>query len=110
MTNVKCNSEITDKKNHSFLVHREQQVGGSTNQQLPLNILRRGVISYFSINYFQHRNSYDFFDAEKSVDSFLNAFERSFVSNKKVKFQGYTELINYQPTEIIELESKRVVF
>lgn len=28
------------KKNHSFLVHREQQVGGSTNQQLPLNILR----------------------------------------------------------------------
>ena len=66
------------------------------------------MITYFSINYFQHRNSYDFFDAEKSVDSFLNAFERSFVSNKKVKFQGYTELINYQPTETIELESKRV--
>ena len=27
---------------------------------------------------------------------------------KKIKFQGYTELINYQSTEIIELESKRV--
>ena len=66
------------------------------------------MITYFSINYFQHRNFYDFFDAEKVVDSFLNAFERSFVSDKKLKFQGYTELINYQSTEIIKLESKRV--
>ena len=55
-----------------------------------------------------YKNFYDFFDAEKVVDSFLNAFERSFVSDKKLKFQGYTELINYQSTEIIKLESKRV--
>ena len=66
------------------------------------------MITYFSINYFQHRNFYDFFDTEKVVDSFLNVFERSFVSDKKVKFQGYTELINYQSTEIIKIESKRV--
>ena len=38
--NIGCNLKTSDKKNHSFLVHREQQVGGSTNQQLPLNILR----------------------------------------------------------------------
>lgn len=38
--NIGCNLNTSDKKNHSFLVHREQQVGGSTNQQLPLNILR----------------------------------------------------------------------
>ena len=96
------------KKNHSFLVHREQQVGGSTNQQLPLNILRRGVITYFSINCFQHKIFYNFFDVERVVEGFLNAFERSFFSDKKVKFQGYSELINYQAAEIIELESKRV--
>ena len=96
------------KKNHSFLVHREQQIGDSTNQLLPVNTLRRGVITYYSINYFQHKNFYDFFDAEKIVDNFLSTFERSFVSNKKVKMQGYIELVNYQPSEIIELESKRV--
>ena len=35
-------------------------------QQLPLNILKRGVISYNSINYYQHKNMYDFFDRENS--------------------------------------------
>lgn len=62
---------------------------------MPLNILRRG-------------RSFYFFDAEKSVDAFLNTFERSFVSGEKVKFQGYIKLIDYQTIEIIELESKRV--
>ena len=73
-----------------------------------LNILRRGGITYFSINYFQHRNFYNFFDAEKIVDSFLNTFERSFVFDSKAKMHGYIDLINYQPTKIIEVESKRV--
>ena len=96
------------KKNHNFIFHREQQVGGSANQQLPLNILRRGVITYFSMNYYQHKTFYDFFDSEKIVDSFLNTFQRSFVPIKKAKFQGYIELINYQQAELIELESKRI--
>ena len=108
VTNGKCNLKTADKKTHSFLVHREQQVGVSTNQQLLLNISKRGVITYYSINYFQHKNFYDFSDAEKIVDNFFRTFERSFVSNKKVKMYGYIELINYQPSEIIELESKRV--
>ena len=98
----------SQKKNHNFIFHREQQVGGSTNQQLLLNILRRGVITYFSINYYQHRTFYDFFDSEKIVDSFLNTLQRSSVPNKKVKSQGYIELINYEQAELIELESKRV--
>ena len=72
------------KKNHNFIFHREQQVGGSANQQLPLNILRRGVITYFSMNYYQHKTFYDFFDSEKIADSFLNTFQRSFVPIKKV--------------------------
>ena len=66
------------------------------------------MITYYSINYFQHKNFYDFSDTEKIVDNFFRTFERSFVSNKKVKMYGYIELINYQPSEIIELESKRV--
>ena len=105
MSNSIC---ITDKKRHNFLFHREQQVGCSANQQLLLNILRRGVISYFSINYFQHKYFYNFFDGEKVVDHFLSRSERSFTPDKEVKFQGYTELINYQLSETIELESERV--
>ena len=38
----------------------------------------------------------------------MNTFEISFVFDRKVKMQGYVELINYQPTEIIEFEIKRV--
>ena len=94
------------RKNHSFLVHRERQVRGSLNQQLPLNILKRGLTTYYFINYFQHKNYYDFFDAEKVVEKFWGAFERSFVSDKKVRMQCYIELINYQSSELIELESK----
>ena len=89
-------------KKSLLLVYGEQQVGGTTNKQLSLNILKRGVITYYSINYFQHKN-YNYFVAEKIVDSFLNSFERSFVSTKKVKKQGYIELVNYQPSEVIEL-------
>ena len=53
-------------------------------------------------------NFYDFFNAEKIVANVLSTFERSFVSNKKVKMQGYIELVNYQPSQIIELENNRV--
>ena len=68
--NARCNLEVVHKKNHCFLVHREQQVGGAINQQLPLNILKRGVITYYSINHFQHKNYYDFFDARKLLIAF----------------------------------------
>ena len=107
MLNISFNLKITDKKNHSFLIHRQQHVGGST-KRLPLSRLRRGLITYFSINYFQHKNFYDFFNAEKSFDAFLNTFQGSFVPGEKVKFQGYIELIIFQSTERIELESKRI--
>ena len=49
------------KKNHNFLFHY-QQTAGSRNQQLPLNILRRGPITYYSINFWQHQDFYDFYD------------------------------------------------
>ena len=74
---------------------------------LPTRVKRRSI-TYYSINYSQHKNVYDLFDAGKTVRDFLATLERSFVLTKKVRGQGYMELVNYQPIEIIELESKRV--
>ena len=39
------------KKNHNFLFHKNQETGGSINQQGHVNVLRRGPIIYYSINY-----------------------------------------------------------
>lgn len=44
---VRCNLEVIDKKHHCFLVHRDQQLGGATNQKLLLNTLKRGSITYY---------------------------------------------------------------
>ena len=44
------------KKNHNFLFHKNQQTGGAINQQLPVNILKRGLITYYPINFHQHKN------------------------------------------------------
>lgn len=56
-------------------------------QGAPINVLRRGQITFYPINYEQHQ---DFYDEAKNVDSFLIVMER-FVSdkNKKYKIQGY---------------------
>ena len=48
------NSRI--KKNNMFLLHCTQTGGSRTDQQLPVNILRRGPVKHFSINYQQHKN------------------------------------------------------
>ena len=53
-----------------LLFHYSQAGGSRLNQQLPLNVLRRGRIKYFSINYNQHENFYNFFQ-ESIVDDFL---------------------------------------
>ena len=96
------------KKNHNFLVHRNQQTRGAINQQLPVNILKRGPVTYYSINFYQHKNCYDFFD-EKIVDRFFKSVQGSFesVRGKEFKIQRYFELKNHQQTEIIELENTR---
>ena len=104
MWQISSTIQKLQKKNHCFLVHREQ-TGGSFDR-LALNILKRRVITYYSLNYSQHKNCYDFFD--ETVRDFLATFERCFVPTKKAMDQGYMELVNYQPTKIIELESKRV--
>ena len=69
---------------------------------LPVNILKRGPITYYSINFYQLKKFYDFFH-EKIVDSFFNP-----VNNKKLKVQDYFKLRNYQQTETVVLENTRV--
>ena len=84
------------KKNHDFLVHH-QQTGGSMNQQLQVNILRKGPVIYYSINFQQHIDFHNFYD-EKIVDSFFDSVKGRFVPNERVEFkmQGYVKLKSYQ--------------
>ena len=72
------------KKNHMFLCHYGyQQIGGSRgNDQLPLNISRRGPITYYSISYAQHKNFYYFFSSE-IVEDFLNSVYSKYKPDKK---------------------------
>ena len=60
---------------------------------LPINILRRGTIPYYSITFDQHKNFYDFFSTDV-VDSFLNTFYQVYRPDKENKIQGYVEIIN----------------
>ena len=64
---------------------------------------------YYSINFYQHKIFYDFFD-DKIVDRFFNSVQGSFesVRGKEFKMQGNFELKNHQETETIELENARV--
>ena len=63
-----------------------QQTGGAINQQLPVNILKRGLIMYYSINFYQHKIFYDFFD-DKIVDRFFNSVQGSFESVRGKEFK-----------------------
>ena len=64
---------------------------------------------YYSINFYQHKIFYDFFD-DKIVDRFFNSVQGSFesVRGKEFNMQGYFELKHYHQTKIIELENTRV--
>lgn len=46
---VRCNLKIIEKKNHSFFFSPDRTTDRGLNKQLPLNILRRGVITYYSM-------------------------------------------------------------
>ena len=90
-----------------------QQAGGFANMQInfPINVLNRGSIAYFSINYSLHSNVYNFFDAENTVDDFLEAVKQKFIPTDNVEGQGSIYQVNYQPAQsnvIIELEDIRI--
>ena len=86
------------KKKHMFLFHygKHQQMGGNRGPRtsaLPINVLKRGPITYYSINFNQHKRFSDFFTSG-IVDAFLESLYEIYSPNKENKFQGYTELIN----------------
>ena len=88
-----------EKKNHVFVSlyrHLPLQVGGSRTASR-LNILRRGEIIDFSINFEQHQNHYNFFTSD-IMPVFLDVVYRNFVPkiNVKYKFQGFFELLNWK--------------
>ena len=88
-----------EKKNHVFVSlyrHLPLQVGGSRTASR-LNILRRGEIIDFSINFEQHQNHYNVFTSD-IVPVFLDVAYRNFVPkiDVKYKFQGFFELLNWK--------------
>ena len=77
------------------------------NQQLPLNVLKRGSIKYFNLNFNQHKDFYNYFE-ESIVDDFLDAVYARFVPDGEIKIQGYAEIVNQQGGDNIITEHKRV--
>ena len=88
------------KKNHIFLFHYNQSGGSRMNQQLPVSVVTRGPVTYFSINYNGHKKFYDFFQ-EDVVDDFLQGVYNRFNPGDEYKFQGYAEIINQQKGESV---------
>ena len=48
------------KKNHMFLFHYNLSGGSRMNQQLPVSVVTRDSVTYFSINYNDHKNFFFF--------------------------------------------------
>lgn len=92
-----------------FLLHygTKQHIGssGSGTSKLPLDILRRGSITYYSISFDQHKNFYDSFSTGV-VDTFLNSVYQLYRPNQENKIQEYAEIFYQQRGEIF-LEDKR---
>ena len=90
-----------------FLFHHGQTGDNRGNRQLPINILRRGPIKYFTIGYDQHKNFYNFFE-EQVVNDFLDSVYARFDPDDQYKIQGYVEIINQQQGDFIIAENTRV--
>ena len=93
---------------HMFLYHygTKPHIGSARVSDLLLNINRRGPITYYSINFDQHKYFYNFCSGGL-VETFLDSVYKVFHPKKECKFQGYAEIVNQQRGEII-LEDKRV--
>ena len=92
-----------------FLFHYNQI--GSARQianDLPLNISKRGQITYYSVNFDQHKDYYDFHSTDM-VDIFLDVVYHAFESQNLIcKLQGYFEIINQERGPEFNLTDKRV--
>ena len=92
------------KKNRMFLCHYGKQLGSGTNS---INVLRRDKFDYYTINFDQHRNIYNFFDGGL-VHEFIRVVHQNFKAGKHNRtFQGYVEIVTQQRGETI-LQKKQV--
>ena len=87
-----------------FSLWYKKRFGGSKSTALPINILKLGSITYFSINFTQHKNFHDFFTSD-IVDDFLQSVYEVYLPQEK-KIQAFFEIINQQRGEVI-LEDNR---
>ena len=78
-------------KNHNSLLHYNQVGDSRMNQQLSVNILRRGSIMYYTINFQQRKKFYDFYQ-KSVVDDFLNFVYKRFASGANIKFRAMSWL------------------
>ena len=93
------------RKNHMFLKYCNQSGGSRMNQQLPVNVVEHGQITYYSINFDQQKKFYNFSE-ENIVDDFFDSVYAQFVPVGQVSIQGYAEIVNQQQGGI--LYNKRV--
>ena len=85
---VTVSFQLIKRKKIAFVSHYHRlplQVGGSRTASR-LNILRRGQIIDFSINFEQHQNHYNFFTSD-IVPVFLDVIYRNFVPKINVKYK-----------------------
>ena len=78
-----------------FLFHygKRRKIGRNRGTStLPINVLKRGPITYYSINFDQHQNFYDFFSSGV-VDVFLVSVYETYRPLKKISFKGTLKLL-----------------
>ena len=68
---------VHEVKKKTLLFHygKHRKIGGNRAQRtstLPINVLNRGSITHYSVNFSQHKNFYDFFSSG-IVDAFLQS-------------------------------------
>ena len=101
MTNVGLISRAAEKKrNHCFLVHREQ-VGGANNH-LPINVLKRSVITFYlmiltgkkhpkiKLQCFRKMRTWTFGSLVHQIDSFQEALKLKQIFQKDKAVTGKT--------------------
>ena len=111
---VKCSAMFLTcrmKKNQMFFYYYNQRGGARqrANDDLPLNIFRRRQITYYSVNFDQHKDYLDFHSTDM-IDFILDVVYHAFnpQQNLMYKVQGYFEIINQQRAPEHDLTDKRV--
>ena len=70
VTSVIYSSRTVDRKKVINFSHRNKEIEVTINSE-PVNILRRGSMTYFSIKFSEHERFYEFYN-ENVVDNFFN--------------------------------------